>query len=118
MSADFTLDPVLHFPPGTVLKLYTRGGELYRDAEPPGTVVDTATVAANSTAYFDGLGWETDYWAAAKVGGVWKWVAITTRGIDPIPATYIDENEPPDMPAGALWIQPAADGTLSLWRAT
>lgn len=78
MPAEFTLG-VGPFPAGTTVGVYTRR-TVFGDAGPVGGVpVVTAVTSALLTTAFTGLAFDTEYWAAAQVGGVWRKVAFATQ---------------------------------------
>lgn len=98
-DASFTLAPG-PFPAGTTVGVYLRTTYI-GERGPAGAVIESAVVDAHSVAVFDGLGYLTEYWAAAQVAGIWRKVAFTTIP-DPgsIPSTSADL----EALAGRLWV--------------
>lgn len=68
MSASFTMSADWRFPTGTTLGVYKGGDPM---TGPPGPAITTAVVAANGTAAFTGLLFDTDYVLGALVSGKW-----------------------------------------------
>lgn len=75
--ADFTLGPA-HFPVGTTVGAYVRKA-FVGETGPLTAAVTTAVTDANLETVFSGLAYDTAYWAAAQLGGVWRKVAFTTE---------------------------------------
>ena len=112
--ADFTLNS-RRFPVGTTVGVYSYPGDTPLDGEPPGTRVTTAAVGADGTATFTGLSVDTRYWAAASVGGEWRWASFRTAPSIPAPQVVVSEDEPDGMTSGGVWLQPNDDGSLSIY---
>lgn len=75
--------PTNAFPPGTAASAYPASnwrvvGEPPRGA-PVGSLVASATVGADGNLTFTGLADDTGYYAAALIGGVWKYWGFNTE---------------------------------------
>lgn len=75
--ADFPLGPTV-FPVGTTVGAYVRRAFVGQTG-PLAAAVTTAVTDANLETSFSGLAYDTAYWAAAQLEGVWRKVAFTTE---------------------------------------
>lgn len=88
--ADFTLGPA-QFPAGTVVGVYLRKA-FVGEAGPFTSTVTTAMTDAQLVTEFSGLEFDTQYWAAAQVGGSWRRVSFRTErdtSADPATQGYV-----------------------------
>ena len=80
--ANFTLKRVDLFPSGTSVGAYKQSNwptNIPASGAPQGTA-DATAVSDGVSIQFNGLQSETDYYAVAQVGGVYKYVAFRTSG--------------------------------------
>lgn len=79
---DFTINNQQNFPVGTTVKAYLRSNwqksQLPAEGAPKGSPTAEAVVAANGDAVLKGLAENTNYYAVAEVGGVYRYVRFTT----------------------------------------
>jgi hypothetical protein len=119
----FTLNNQQIFPAGTTVKAFLKtnwAATIYEPAGAPlGAATAEAVVDASGNATFEALASETNYWAAAEIGGVWRYVKFrtanpkaTAKGLQ----ATAGEGAPGELTLGAFYIQQTAGKNVALWR--
>jgi len=102
---EFTLNNQQVFPVGTTVKAYLASNwsqaNLPPSGAPKGAVAAEAVVAADGDVDLTGLGESIDYWAAAEVGGSWRYIHFRTAV--PAPTAESVEAQLEVVTRGANW---------------
>lgn len=107
------------YPVGTSVSAYARSNwpqsQLPPSGAPVGSAAATATVQADGTVTLAGLADATNYYAAAQVSGVWRYVAFMTP---PASASSSTSTQAEAKRSGWLGVATAIDETVPLWNLT